>query len=97
MAIAPKPILRAGNETIYMACVYLRNAAYREAVPPKMVAELMDATHEIARALVNWEEHHSVEYVRTHFGCFGAAKWDGMPDLVAHFNEKLRGYESDAA
>jgi hypothetical protein len=97
VAIAPKPILRAGNETIYWACVYLRNAAYRETVPPKMVAELMDAIHDIAHALVNWESHHSVSYVRTHFGCFRAARWDDMPDLVAYFDAKLRGYESDAA
>ena len=97
MAIAPKPILRAGNETIYRACVSLRIAAYREAVPPAMVAELMDAIHDIAHALVNWESHHSADYVRSHFRCFSASKWDDMPDLVVHFNEKLRAYEQDAA
>ena len=97
MAIAPTPILRAGNETIYWACIYLRNAAYREATPPKMVDELMDAIHDIAHALVNWEPHHSVEYVRTHFGCFHAEKWSDMPDLVAYFDQKLRRYQTDAA
>src|SRR4051794_20071139 len=96
MALAPTPILRAGNETIYRACVCLRNAAFHEAVPPRMVGELMDAIHDIAHALVNWESHHSVNYVRMHFGCFNAGNWPDMPDLVAYFNDRLQKYEADA-
>jgi hypothetical protein len=56
-----------------------------------MIAQLMDAIHEVPQMLSQWEKH-SIEEVRNHLGCFESSKWPGMPDLVAHFNEKLRQY-----
>jgi hypothetical protein len=61
-----------------------------------MVAELMDAIHEVPRMLSQWGEH-SVEELRNHLGCFQSSSWPGMPDLVAHFDEKLQLYGQPAA
>jgi hypothetical protein len=34
-----------------------------------------------------------------HLGCFDASKWPGTPDLVEHFDRKLKeyGYADNAA
>ncbi|WP_171160101.1 hypothetical protein [Usitatibacter palustris] len=97
MAIAPEPILRAGSDAVYLACIYCRASALEGTSSPQMVSQLMDAIHDIPRMLTNWEQHHSVDTIRNHLGCFEAAKWPGMPDLVAHFNAKLREHGNDAA
>ena len=97
MALAPEPILRAGSEVVYLACIHCRANALEGSTSREMVAELMDAIHDLPHALVNWEPHHSAEYIRNHLGCFDARKWPGMPDLVATFNAKLREYGHDAA
>jgi hypothetical protein len=96
VAIAPEPILRAANETIYAACVDCRAAAYAKKTSPEMVAELMDAVHDVAHALVNWKPHHSADYIRTHFGCFRSNQWPDMRDLVKVFDRKLEEYGQDA-
>ena len=96
MTIAPESILRAANETIYVACVDCRAAAANRRAPPEMIAQLMDAIHDIAHALVNWKAHHSPEYIRTHFGCFRSNEWPEMRDLVKVFDAKLKQYGQDA-
>ena len=92
MAIAPEAILRAANETVYVACVDCRMAAYQRRASPEMVAELMDAIHDVAHALVNWRPHHSAEYIRSHLGCFESGKWPEMRNLVEVFDAKLKEY-----
>jgi hypothetical protein len=94
--MAPQAILRAGNETIYVACVACRAAAYENTAEVRMVGELMDAIHDIAHALVNWKSHHSAEYIRSHFASFKAKNWRDMPDLVKVFDAKLQEYEGNA-
>lgn len=62
-----------------------------------MVNVAMEAIHEVLRMLINWE-HHDLAEGRIHPGCFPSARWPGAPDLVAHFNEKLKdiGYVEDS-
>src|ERR1700744_5130319 len=96
MALAPESILRAGNETIYWACVFCRSHVRLQ--PAEMVFELMDAIHEVPRMLTNWERH-SVADVRFYLGCFNASQWPEAPDLVAYFDRRLAeyGYQDETA
>src|SRR4051812_36753344 len=94
MSIAPEPILRAANETVSWACIFCRNQTIRDGAPVKMINDLMEAIHEIPRMLLDWE-HHTVEDLRLHLGCFPAGRWPAAPDLVAFFDRKLKdsGYD----
>ena len=98
MSIAPEPILRAGNDTVSWACIFCRNQSLASTVSAKMVNDVMEAIHEVPRMLVDWE-HHDLAEVRMHFGGFQASRWPGAPDLVSHFDRKLRefGYDENAA
>jgi hypothetical protein len=91
MSVAPEPILRAGNETVTWACVFCRNQTLKKDVSVKMVNEVMEAIHEVPRMLANWERHDIAE-LRTHLGCFMASRWEGAPDLVAFFDQRLKEY-----
>jgi hypothetical protein len=91
MSIAPEPILRAGNDTVSWACIFCRNQTLREGAPAKMLNDIMEAIHEVPRMLVDWD-HHNLEEVRLHLGCFQAAHWPGAPDLVKYFDRKLKDY-----
>jgi hypothetical protein len=94
MSIAPEPILRAGNDTLELACIFCRNQSLASMVSAKMINEVMEAIHEIPRMLVSWE-HHDLSEVRLHLGSFQASHWEGAPDFVLHFDKKLSefGYE----
>ena len=91
MSIAPQAILRAGNDTVSWACIFCRNQTLREGAAAKMLNEVMEAIHEVPRMLVNWE-HHDLEEVRMHLGCFHAANWPGAPDLVMYFDQKVEEF-----
>jgi hypothetical protein len=91
MSIAPEPILRAGNDTISWACIFCRNQSLGSTIPTKMVNEVMEAIHEVPRMLVDWE-HHDIAELRLHLACFQASHWPGAPDLVSHFNRKLKEF-----
>ena len=95
MQVAPEPILRAGHDAVHLACIYCRRAALDGSASLPMIAQLMDAIHEVPQMLSQWGKH-TVAELRTHLGCFQATKWPGMPDLVAHFDEKLRQYGQPA-
>jgi hypothetical protein len=97
MPIAPEPVLRAGNEVVYQACVYCRSVALDGTAIPQMIAELMDAIHDVPRALVNWQSDYSIDVLRSHLGTVSAKKWPGMPNLVAIFDSKLQEYSRNAA
>ena len=61
MSIAPEPILRAGNETVYLACIFCRKQTLQDAAPVKMINGLMEAIHEVPRMLIDWERHNLAE------------------------------------
>ena len=94
MSIAPEPILRAGNDTVSWACIYCRNQTLREGAPAKMLNDLMEAIHEVPRMLVDWDRHN-LEEVKMHLKCFPAVRWPGAPDLVKHFEQKLKDYSEN--
>jgi hypothetical protein len=98
MSVAPEPILRAGNDTVSWACIFCRNQSLASTVSVKMINDVMEAIHEVPWMLVDWE-HHDLAEVRTHFAGFTASRWPGAPDLVSHFDRKLRefGYDENAA
>ena len=98
MSIAPEPILRAGNDTVSWACIFCRNQTLASTVSAKMINDVMEAIHEVPRMLVDWE-HHDLAEVRMHLGGFQASRWPGAPDLVLHFDKKVRefGYDENAA
>ena len=89
--MAPEPILRAGNDTVSWACIFCRNQTLRDEVSVKMINEVMEAIHEIPRMMIDWE-HHALEDVRIHLGCFNSSSWSGAPDLVAWFDNRLKDY-----
>ena len=91
MSIAPEAILRAGNGTVSWACIFCRNQTLREGAPVKMINSIMEAIHEVPRMLVDWE-HHDLNEVRMHLGCFPVARWPGAPDLGRYFDQKLTDY-----
>src|SRR4051812_40305354 len=97
MSIAPEPILKAGNETVSWACIFVRNQTLRDSASTKIINELMEAIHEVPRMLTNWGPD-TLREIRIHFGCFPAARWPGAPDLVAIFDQKLKdnGYNENA-
>jgi hypothetical protein len=94
MRIAPEPVLRAGNETVSLACAFVRNETLRDDAATPMIYAVMDAIHEIPRMLTDWRSDRLKE-VRNHFGCFTASRWPGAPDLIAFFEGRLRDYEYD--
>jgi hypothetical protein len=94
MSIAPEPIRRAGNDTVSWACIFCRNHTLREAAPAKMINDLMEAIHEVPRMLVDWDLHN-LEEVKMHLRCFPAVRWSGAPDLVNHFEQKLKDYSEN--
>lgn len=94
MKVAPEPILRAGNETVALACIFCRNQTLRKETPVKMINDAMDAIHEVPRMPIDWERHDLAE-VRMHFACFPASRWPGAPDLAAYFDRKLREFGFD--
>jgi len=98
MSIAPEPILRAGNDTVSWACIFCRNQSLASTVSAKMINDVMEAIHEVPRMLVDWDRHDLAE-VRMHLAGFTASRWPGAPDLVSHFDRKLRefGYDENAA
>lgn len=96
MSIAPKPILRAGNDTISWACIFCRNQSLRDTISAKMVNEIMEAIHEVPRMLINWK-HHDLAELRMHLAGFQASHWPGAPDLLSHFDRKLKELSQDGA
>jgi len=59
-----------------------------------MINEVMEAIHEIPRMLIDWERHNLAD-IRLHLSGFSASRWPGAPDLVSHFDKRLKefGYE----
>jgi hypothetical protein len=94
MSIAPEPILRAGNETISWACIFLRNQTLQDGASLRMINELMEAIHEVPNMLANWGGH-TVQDVRHHLSCFQAPRWHSAPNLVTFFNQRLVKYGGD--
>lgn len=94
MSIAPEPILRAGNDTVSWACIFCRNQSLASTVPAELINDVMEAIHEVPRMLVDWE-HHDLAEVQMHLAGFRAANWAGAPDLVLHFNMKLKEFGDD--
>ena len=97
MSIAPEAILKAGNDTVAWACIFVRNQTLNEGAPTWMINDAMEAIHAVPQMLTNWRSD-SLREIRTHFGCFSATRWPGAPDLVAYFNQKLKehGYHDKA-
>ena len=91
MSIAPEPILKAGNHTVSWAGIFCRNQTLREGAATKMLNEVMEAIHEVPRMLVD-REHHDLDEVRMHLGCFHAGNWPGAPDLVKYFDQKVKNF-----
>ena len=98
MSIAPEPILRAGNDTVAWACIFIRKQTLREGAPAKMINDAMEAIHGVPQMLTDWRPD-ALRDIRIHFGCFPASRWPGAPDLVAFFEQRLReyGYDDNAA
>ena len=98
MSLAPDAILGSVNETIWFACVFCRNQTLTDDADISMLNAVMDAIHEIPRMVLSWE-HHDLDEVRTHLGCFDASRWKGAPDLVAFFDGRLidNGHSGPAA
>ena len=94
MSIAPEPILRAANDTVSWACIFCRNQTLQPVVSAKMINDAMEAIHEVPRMVVDWGRHDIGE-VRLHLGCFPVSRWPGAPDLVAHFDRKLKEFGYD--
>ena len=86
--IAPEPILRAAHATIAYGCIFIRNQTLSENVSIQMVNDMMEALHDIPQQLSNWNTS-SVDNLRIHLACFPCAVWDGSPDLVTFFKQRL--------
>ena len=74
--------------------VWCRKLAREEARNLEQIEQLMDATHEVSKQLLDWGRHDIGE-IRTHFGCYQALKWKG-PDLVERFDELLSISQDEA-
>jgi len=94
MSIAPEPVLRAGNDTVSWACVFVRNQTLHDGTSTKMINDAMEAIHAIPQMLINWRPD-TLQEIRTHFGCFPASRWPGAPNLVAFFEQRLKDYGYD--
>ena len=94
MSIAPEPILRAGNDTVAWACIFIRNQTLREGAATKMINDAMEAIHAVPEMLTDWRPG-ALRLIRIHLGCFPASRWPGAPDLVAYFDQRLREYGHD--
>ena len=91
MTIAPNNILRAANETIAWGCIYIRNQTLTAETPNKMINNMMEAIHDIPHKLMNWDTA-SLNSLRIDFGCFPSDAWEGSPDLVKFFDQRLEEY-----
>ena len=89
--IAPEPILKAGNDTVSNACIWVRFHTYREGLPMRMINEIMDAIHEVPRMLIDWRPD-SLEFLRSHLACFNLARWPEGPNLLMYFETRLKHY-----
>ena len=93
MPIAPDPILKAANDTVAWACVYIRNQTLREGTPTKLVNDMMEAIHAVPQMVTNWRDD-ALHDIRIQFGCFHPERWPGSPDLAAFFEQRLSQYSS---
>jgi hypothetical protein len=91
MSIAPEPILRAALDTVGWACIFIRNQTIREGASTKMINDTMEAIHAVPQMLTHWRSD-TLQEMRIHFGCFQASRWQGAPDLVAFFEQRLKDY-----
>ncbi len=93
MKLAPEPILKAANETVYWACVFCRNQTIKDGASTKMINDVMEAIHDIPQKVIHWNESDldGLETIRIHLGCFDSSKWERSPNLLNYFNQKLQG------
>jgi len=86
---APQPVLKATMQTIHWATVYCRNLTLQKDLDSRaQVNDMMEAIHEIPTFMTDWNDSR-LEEIRTHLGCFHSSRWEGSPDLVSYFNQRL--------
>ena len=89
MDLPPAPVFEAAMYTMHRAMVYARNCTIEHTPDAaKQANDFMEALHEIPRMLTNWSRSN-VEELRTHLGCYRHTRWEGAPDLVKMFDNKL--------
>ena len=89
MGIPPEPIFEAAMYTLHMALVFARNCSIQQTpTAAKQANDFMEAVHKIPQMLTHWSRHN-VEDLRMHFGCYRHARWEGGPNLVRMFDDKL--------
>jgi hypothetical protein len=95
MSNAPQPVLVATMETIHWATVFCRNLTLRDSPDCRaQVNGVMEAIHEIPRFMSDWNDTR-LEEIQTHLGCFQSSRWEGAPDLVQFFNQRLEAMENE--
>ena len=86
MDLPPEPVLEAA---IYMGMVFARNCTLQHTpATAKQANDFMEAMHTVPTLLTHWSQN-DVDILRIHFGCYHHTRWEGGPDLVRMFDEKL--------
>ena len=89
MDLPPEPVFKAAMHTLHMGMVYARSCTLQHSpATAKQANDFMEAMHEIPRMLTHWSRH-DVNDLRIHFGCYHHSRWEGGPDLVRMFDERL--------
>ena len=72
-----------------MGMVYARNCTLQSTPDAaKQANDFMEALHEIPQMLTHWSRH-TVDDIRLHLGCYHHTRWEGAPNLVKMFDNKL--------
>ena len=79
-----------------MATVHCRNWTCQDDVPIKKINDLMEAIHAIPEMMINWE-HHDIDEIKLHLGCFDHNAWGDGPNLIGIFEDELTRNKNDDA
>ena len=89
MNAAPAPIIDAAHETLHLASAYIRSQLLNLNNPIRATQEIMEATHYISNMTTNWNKYN-LKDIRDSFALFDHSRWPGSPDLLSHFDRRLK-------
>ena len=89
MATAPEPFFSAGMYVLHWTFLKARMWGWSGSVNPAMLADLMDAVHNLPHMIAHWTDETD-ERLRLELSTFDQ-RWPEMAFLISHYENALHG------